>query len=85
MDKKNTELHWVTIVITISGSVAKYYTTFIKLARDLRNMPNCTSPVKIYTLKNLKKPYNLAELDRRDLVCVWHRREFHPPEYLDTL
>lgn len=39
----------------------------------------------IYAKKNMKKPYNLEELDRRDLVCVWHKGEFHPPEYLDTL
>ena len=81
MDKKKTELHWVAI----SGATATYYGTFIKLAKDLRHVPDGPFPVKIYTLKNMKKPYNLEELDDHDLISVWHKGQFHPPEYLDNI
>ena len=81
MNKKNTELHWVAV----SGALATYYVTFIKLQRDLKRVKDGPFPVKIYTLRNMKKPYNLEKLDEHDLICVWHKGKFHPPEYLDNI
>lgn len=81
MDKKRAELHWVAV----SGTLTTYYVTFIKLEKDLKRVTDGPFPIKIYTLRNMKKPYNLEELDEHDLVCVWHKGKFHPPEYLDNM